>query len=831
MTIRDIVVLFGFDVDRNSEREAENSIKGLKSMATKLLGAIGIVFSIRGLSDLAQAAADVEALDSQFTQVFGDMEQEAASRLESIADDTGVFVNRMRGSFAQIAAFAKTTGLDQAESLELADRSMQAIADSAAFYDRSIEDVTESMRSFLKGNYENDAALGLSATETTRNAAANALYSKSFAELSEAEKQFTLLKMVEDANAASGALGQAARESDTWTNQMGNLKQAVTDLKAAVGSNFLKPGIAALKVGISLVQKATNAVKGLTSENGLLTIASERYHAVVKRMQPSIDRMSQAINRFVAMLGGADNVMKILAISAAAFLIAMNWGSVMTGAKNFVKLLSAIGKLFNFATLKVMALFAVFVLLALIVEDFFNFLAGNDSLIGAIFDNVGIGAENARKAIFEKFGQIKEFLAEAWEFLSEAASAFADTVVGFFKKHGDSILGNLQRAWGLISTFLKGAWTFLTQLAATLFGDAEGEIDGSSQSTRDKLLSIWRNILNTLSAVFSALYEAFSAVFNAFATIVEKVFGWAESFWNSWGSRILSMFKVLWDSVGKVFNGFLQVLTGVTNFISAVFNGDVHGAMEALKQIFFGAVDMIVGYLTGALSVIELLVSMTLSAVSAIWNTVWGEVSGFFIGIWNGLVSFLGSILTGVSGKVGEIKEAIIDGLEEAVEYIKGLPEEAFQWGVDMITGLANGIASAVGKVTEAVSGVAEDVKSFLHFSVPDKGPLADYESWMPDFMSGLAHGIRRHKGEVLGQIGSLASGIAMLSRSASASAATAANSTINNRSSSVVQNVNIANSYTGGSGETQRNVSKAMKKSAVDSTTQMARALAYARG
>ena len=29
MTIRDIVVLFGFDVDRNSEREAENSIKGL----------------------------------------------------------------------------------------------------------------------------------------------------------------------------------------------------------------------------------------------------------------------------------------------------------------------------------------------------------------------------------------------------------------------------------------------------------------------------------------------------------------------------------------------------------------------------------------------------------------------------------------------------------------------------------------------------------------------------------------------------------------------------------------------------------------------------------
>ena len=43
MTIRDIVVAFGFEVDRNSERQAESSIKGIKSMATKLLGAIGAV--------------------------------------------------------------------------------------------------------------------------------------------------------------------------------------------------------------------------------------------------------------------------------------------------------------------------------------------------------------------------------------------------------------------------------------------------------------------------------------------------------------------------------------------------------------------------------------------------------------------------------------------------------------------------------------------------------------------------------------------------------------------------------------------------------------------
>ena len=76
-----------------------------------------------------------------------------------------------------------------------------------------------------------------------------------------------------------------------------------------------------------------------------------------------------------------------------------------------------------------------------------------------------------------------------------------------------------------------------------------------------------------------------------------------------------------------------------------------------------------------------------------------------------------------------------------------------------------------------------------------------------------------------------LSAGVSALTKAATASTATAATSTTNNSNSSVVQNVEINNSYTGGSRETQKNVSNAMKKSAVDATTQMARSLAYSRG
>lgn len=890
MTVRDIAVAFGIEVDQQSVSAAENAIKGVKNMATKLLGAIGIGFSIAGIANLAEAAADAEALKSQFSQVFGDMEQDAADKLEKIADETGVTVNRMKGSFTQIAAFAKTTGMEQADALNIADRSMQAVADSAAFYDRSIEDVTESLQSFLKGNFENDAALGLSCTETTRNAAANALYGKSFKDLSEAEKQLTLLQMVEDANKASGALGQAARESDTWTNQLGNLKQNLQDLKAAAGNAFLKPAVMVLKLLNSLVIKATKGLQKLTSETGLLTRAFNSLFALVKKLKPSIDRMMQTLSigakkgigmvrGVVDKLGGVENALKLLAIIAGAFFIVMNWSKIISGAKSFISLLTKMKGLFSIANLKTLAIVAVVVLLALVVEDFINFLMGNDSVIGTIFDEAGIGADNARAAIFKAWQKIKEFLLNVWDFLKQAVGMFFGAIKDFFVRHSDSIRQNFERAWGIIKTFLNGVWTFISQLAATLFGSTEDSIDGSTTSTKDKLLSVWQAILDALSAVWDALYEVGSAVFNAIAAVIETVFSWIQMFWNAWGSTILSWFKGLWDNLGKFINGFLDVIKGLANFISSVFTGDWSGAWEAIKQIFSGIWDMIVAFLQQAWNTISTILTIGLGALQSLWNTIWGAISDFFSGIWNGIVSFISgiwstitgtisnainsaystivsvlqaiynffssiftniasfvsttfsNILSGITGTIGNIKDTIVNGINAAVEFIKGLPSQAIQWGADFIGGLKDGIMSGVQGIVDAVKGVGEKIKSFLHFSVPDEGPLTDYESWMPDFMGGLAEGIGDSEDTLLDKVKGVASGISTLMQGATANVSTAASGAVSNtNTTTVTQNNTFNNSYSGSDMQAQQNVSKGMKQSAQDATSYMAKGLAYAR-
>lgn len=893
MTIRDIAVTFGFEVDRRSEKQAEGSIKGIKNMATKLLGAIGIGFSIAGLGNLAQAAADVEALESQFSQVFGDIETEASSVLGTIADNTGVAVNRMKGSFVQIAAFAKTTGMDTANALALSDRSMQAVADSAAFYDRSLEEVTDSLQSFLKGNFEQDASLGLACTEVTRNTAANVLYGKSFKDLAEDQKQLTLLKMVEDANQLSGAYGQAARESDTWTNQLGNLKQNLQDLKAVAGSTFLKPAIAVLKLLSNLTKAATEKLQELTGEGGALTNVFDRMHAIVKRLKPSVDRMMQTLSNGAAKsigfvkgvvdkLGGIGNILKVLSIAAAAFFAVMGVAKIMSlikAAGGMVAIISKLSKIFSVANLKILAIVAVIVILALIIEDFINFMMGNDSIIGSFFDKAGIGADNARQTIINAWEKVKDFLLGVWDFIKQAAEMYVDAVKGFFEKHSESIRQNFERAWGIIKTFLKGVWTFISQLAATLFGNTEDSIDGSASNTKDNLLEVWGAILDALSAIWDALYEVGSAIFNAIATVIETVFGWIQTFWDAWGSRILSWFKTLWDSIGGILNGFLDIIKGVANFISSVFTGDWQGAWDAIKQIFTGIWEVIVNFITAVWDTIKMLFEMALSAISSIWNAVWGAISSFFQGIWNGIVSFIGgiwnsivstisnainsayntvvsvleaiwtywsniftniasfvsnifsNILSGIGATIGNIKDTIVNGINAAVDFIKGLPSQAIQWGKDFINGLKDGILSGVQGIIDAVKGIGEKIKSFLHFSVPDEGPLTEYESWMPDFMSGLAKGISSNEDTVLDKVKGLASGIATLTQAATAKAATATTGTVNNASSSVTQNVNIDNSYSGGSTETQQNVSKAMKKSATDATTQMARALAYSRG
>ena len=134
-------------IDDTTDKASQSENK-ISSAFKKIGTAVATYFAVDKIKDFGlnciNAASDANAASSQFSQVFGDPESQASKSLQTIADNTGIAENRMKGSYTQIAAFAKTTGLDTSDALGLADRAMVAVADSAAFYDRSLEETTES---------------------------------------------------------------------------------------------------------------------------------------------------------------------------------------------------------------------------------------------------------------------------------------------------------------------------------------------------------------------------------------------------------------------------------------------------------------------------------------------------------------------------------------------------------------------------------------------------------------------------------------------------------------------------------------------------------------
>ncbi len=241
-------------------------------------------------------------------------------------------------------------------------------------------------------------------------------------------------------------------------------------------------------------------------------------------------------------------------------------------------------------------------------------------------------------------------------------------------------------------------------------------------------IDLWENIKQIAVAVWEGLKTFFTAAWQAISTT-------AQTIWNG----IKNFFSALWEGIKTIFTTVLNVIKTI---VTTYFN-----VYKTIITTVFNAIKTVITTVLGAIQTVITTVWNTIKNVfTTVLNTIKSVVSGAFNAMWNGIKNT-------ISGIVNTIKM----GFNNAVNFIKNLASSAFSWGADIINGIVNGIRSCIGKIKDAVGDVAETIRSFLHFSVPDEGPLTDYESWMPDFMSGLAKGIEKSKGMVKDAVGGLA--------------------------------------------------------------------------
>ena len=112
------------------------------------------------------------------------------------------------------------------------------------------------------------------------------------------------------------------------------------------------------------------------------------------------------------------------------------------------------------------------------------------------------------------------------------------------------------------------------------------------------------------------------------------------------------------------------------------------------------------------------------------------------------------AIAVGVFTTFGDNARDAVRGAVDAIgSTLQGMVSDAMNWGRDFIQNFIDGIKERMSGLLDSVKEMAEQVSSYLHFSVPDAGPLADADTWMPDFMQLLAEGVEKNTPTLLNRV------------------------------------------------------------------------------
>lgn len=724
MTIRDIGILFGYKVDQASEQKVEGSIKSLKSMASKVLGAVGITLSVAGIKSAidgcVEVASSIEEMQNKFDVVFGDMRNEVDKWAQEYSDAIGRNKNDIKTYLADQQNLLVGFGMTRQAGAEMAEQMTSLALDLASFGNMDETASVNAMTKAVMGESEAAKTLGAVLNDSTRAQAMATLGLKGTY-----DKLDQLTKMQVNYQAilqqSPDAIGDCQRSLDSYESTKKRYIAKLKEIKTIVGQFFLPTYQKILSIG----------AKGLTMIRDWL----------------------QKLTDLTDKLGGSQRVLSVLAAAFTAMLVAMNLKKIGAAINGFTKLARAIGLGHG----KALAFFAVFLLLALVIEDFISFMRGDKSLLGTMLERAGVDCEKLRQNIVGVWTKIKQAIGYIGE-------GIRNVVVPIFEGIRTAAVVAFEEIQKAVAKVAPGIAQFFKELSS-------GKVD--KKKWTDIGESIGRIAVGVVAVI--AAVKGISAIFGVITTVISVV------------KAVISVIKLAF-----------VVVKSIITVIKVV------GAVISVLASAFGPV------------------ILAIAAAIAIGVLLWKN--------WDKIREAAGNLLEGIKATIGNVRDAIVTGMQAAIDWITSLPAEALKWGSDIIDGIVSGIQSAVGRVGEAVKGVADKIKSFLGFSEPEDGPLSDFHTYMPDMIDLMASGITSGKKKVKDALEGMTGEMSVIAKANVVSKATgrgATGGTTGGRT--VTQNVNINNQFNGDRAGQQKS-SEAMDKAAGDATGEMARALAFAK-
>lgn len=324
----------------------------------------------------------------------------------------------------------------------------------------------------------------------------------------------------------------------------------------------------------------------------------------------------------------------------------------------------------------------------------------------------------------------------------------------------------------------------------------------------DDTLGAFGDLDDQLQRLSSGTTAAKNALGTVLLPVLSRLAGDGVDFLGQFTNAILATDGDV-EQMGEVFGEMIpQAIDTITSYLPMllVLAGTIiealsNGIIDNLDVILSTAVDIILSICNGILSalpkLIPTIVNLIMTIVNAILNNLPAIIDAaiqIIIAVANGLTEALPQLIPVTYLVITQIVEGLLDNIPELVvcaidlmvalaqglvnaipEIVTRVPEiimaivgafadlgvqlaeNASRWGTDMIDGLVNSIRNSISNVSGAAADIAGAIAQYIHFSRPDKGPLHDYETFMPDMIEGLSAGIEDNMYKIEASVGDMA--------------------------------------------------------------------------
>ena len=310
-------------------------------------------------------------------------------------------------------------------------------------------------------------------------------------------------------------------------------------------------------------------------------------------------------------------------------------------------------------------------------------------------------------------------------------------------------------------------YAFVLKSQSDALGDASRTMDGFAGSTRQfkgALEEAGAALGEALIPLITPVVQALTRLLQIFANLPKPVIAFIAVI----GALAAAIGPVIMV-VGMMMSAFGSIVTNAPLVVTAFMHiAEAAAAMGAAIGAALPEVLLVVAVLA-AVGIAAYEVVTHWDQISEAAGQLGAKVSAAFQALMqkneelrNNVHSFISDIVSFFGSLPGKIVDALKSAAQKVADIFDQMISKAKKSGKDFIDGFVDGIRQRVQKIIDAVKDIANTVKDFLGFSRPDKGPLHEYEEWMPHFMQGLTKGIRSNMGLVKSAMNDVAKTMAL---------------------------------------------------------------------